>query len=333
MRQLHAHPQNPRKQLTVDDLAESIKESGQLVPLIVRRVGMENFEIISGHRRKAALESIGEKYADCDLIDMTDEEAYRALMVTNIQAQTLSEIEEAEGIKSMMEKFNWTQSQVAKEFGKSQKWVSFRLSLLKLDESVQENLSTRVLTATHAREIAQLPTEQQAEVVQKIIDENRSTRETAELVKEIIHPKISESSKDVARATNDYVTGHNESISKEDTTRAVNASLQEDDYNTRYKETTTHVTSEEKVHAREQKPINREPSPKIKASDYITKFYRFLADTDTETIDGIFELGDADHVMAIIDKTIDTLKWMRNKVDKSKSEGSNVVEFKRREVL
>lgn len=179
---MFTHPKNPRKQLIIDDLTDSIVESGQLVPILVRLHG-EGYQIISGHRRKAALERAGILKADCDVVEMDDEQAYKALMVTNIQAQTLSEIEEAEGIRYMMDSFEWSQQRVSVEFGKSQKWVSFRLSFLNLDEMVKDNLSTRVLTPTHAREIAQLPIEIQTEVANKVIDEGLSTRETADLVK------------------------------------------------------------------------------------------------------------------------------------------------------
>src|SRR5690606_1711440 len=134
--------------------------------ILVRRVGVEKFEIISGHRRKAALQLLGEKYADCDIIEMTDEQAYRALMVANIQAQTLTEIEEAEGIKNMIESHKWTQERVAKEFGKSQDWVSLRLKLLTLDGPVKEMLTNRFVSATQASFIAKLPQDKQTEVAE-----------------------------------------------------------------------------------------------------------------------------------------------------------------------
>lgn len=193
LEQIHSHPKNPRKQLIVDELVESIKESGLLSPLLVRRVGSE-FEIISGHRRKEALSAMGETHADCDIVEMTDEQAYKALMTANIQAHSLSEVEEAEGIKHMVDAYEWSQERVAKEFGKSQKWISFRLSLLDTDDSVKDGLSTRVLTGTHAREIAQLPQEKQSEVVAKVVEEKLSTRETAELVKMINNRQNDDSS-------------------------------------------------------------------------------------------------------------------------------------------
>jgi len=132
---------------------------------------------------------MGEKYADCDIVEMRDDQAYKALMVMNIQAQSLTEVEEAEGIKSMMERFEWSQERVSKEFGKAQRWISYRLSLLSMDEEVQEFVSTRVLTGTHAREIAQLPKDSQSSIARQVVEEKLSTRETAELVKRINHPQ------------------------------------------------------------------------------------------------------------------------------------------------
>jgi ParB family chromosome partitioning protein len=177
------HPKNPRVRIDVEELTASIKEVGQLVPLLVRPSG-EHFEIISGHRRKEALRQAGRISAECDVLELDDEQAFKALMVANIQAQSLTEIEEAEGIRRMMEEFEWSQGRVAKEFGKSQQWVSYRLALIQnLALEVQELVTTRVVNPTQAREIAQAPKELQSAIADKVVKEDLSTRETEALVK------------------------------------------------------------------------------------------------------------------------------------------------------
>lgn len=159
------------------------------MPLLVRPF-KDGYQIISGHRRRAALErAMVSSDAECDVVEMNDEQTYKALMVTNIQAQTLSEIEEAEGIKHMTELFDWTQERVAKEFGKSQNWVNMRLSLLKLEEPVKEMIIARAINPSQARYISTLPTEKQTEIAQQVADEGLTKRETAELVKQINEPE------------------------------------------------------------------------------------------------------------------------------------------------
>lgn len=187
--QIFSHPKNPRKQLIVDELAESIKESGLLCPLLIRRIGFEKFEIISGHRRKEALIAMGETYADCDVVEMNDEQAYKALMTANIQTHSLSEIEEAEGIKHMIDVHQWTQERVAKEFGKSQNWVNMRLGLLRLEKPVQELIIARAINTAQARYINNLPAENQEEIAHQVVSDGLSSRETAELVKQLNSPR------------------------------------------------------------------------------------------------------------------------------------------------
>lgn len=243
----------------------------------------------------------GEKVADCDVVEMSDETAYKVLMVMNIQAQSLTEIEEAEGIKHMMELFEWNQERVAKEFGKSQKWVSFRLSLLNLEESVQENVSTRVLSVTHAREIAQLPQQKQAEVAQKVVDEKLSTRETADLVKTITQKEV---------VLVDRSTGE---ILEEETTRQI----------------------DDKFKQREAKDYRVIED----VHDFILAIKDFHLDIQPlpNVIEAIVELGRSTETIGYINQVEGKLKWLRTQIANARDrpEGSatqdNVIEFRKAE--
>lgn len=279
----------------LEDLTDSLIESGQVVPLLVRPFN-KGYQIISGHRRRAALERAGFLEAECDIAEMDDEKADALLLTTNFLSQTLSEIEEAEGIQHMRDAYGWTQERVAKEFGKTKMWVSYRLSLLGLNDEVKESVNARLLTATHAREIAQLPQEMQSDVARQVIEEQLSTRGTNELVKQIKEPE----------STEEYVPAQNEPVSEEDITRVIN-----------------------KPEASLSKP--REIPKRIKASDYITKFYEFLANLDFDTIDGFIELDEDQHVLAMIDSAKEQLEWMRSKIQGAKNGDGKVVEFRKKE--
>lgn len=329
--QLQPHPQNPRKHLDSEELANSINETGLLSPLIVRRIGNDNFEIISGHRRKTALEKLGHSTADCDVVEMTDEQAYKALMTANIQSQSLSEIEEAEGIKHMIDAYEWTQGRVAKEFGKGQVWVNRRLDLLNLEPQIQEQIITRVITATHGREIGQLPKEVQGVVTRQVVEEKLSTRETADLVKKINNPLIEDSSTEFEIQTESIDEIRPLEIVEELTVKLTVSPTNHqigDQLDTELK--SEFSATNPQFQGKSLPTISsRHSSNRIRASDYITKFYEFLANLDDETIDGIIELDETSHFLAVIDKAQDQLNWMRAKVTKSGE--TNIVEFRRKE--
>lgn len=329
------HPQNPRKQLIVDELSISIKESGLLSPLLVRRVNMNQFQIISGHRRKAALEQMGEKYADVDIIEMNDEQAYKALMTANIQSQSLSEVEEADGIKHMMDTYEWTQDRVAKEFGKSQVWVNRRLDLLHLDAGIQEQIITRVITATHGREIGQLPPEKQPDVARQVVEEKLSTRQTAELVKQINNPQIDDSTN--YREFQDSPLTDLRSESQKDVKRPLETSHQFDGQS----ETIPQI--DDRLDHPKPEETRLYADPDMKRISEMNGFILKLKDIELDlqphvsVMDSLVEFNRSDEALRELDKIAFRLDWMRKHITNAKArlEGGTgegtVLEFKRKE--
>lgn len=318
--QLYDHPKNPRKQLQIEDLTDSLAEVGQLVPLLVRPFG-NGYEIISGHRRRAALDRLGTPRAECDIIEMSDEQAFQALMVTNIQAQTLTEIEEAEGIRHMLDSFEWTVDRVAKEFGKARRWVFYRLDLLGLNPEVQDKVHASALSATHGREIAQLPQEQQAEVAQIVIEEKLSTRETSELVKKITKssgvPVVIEEQLTKEVAPFNPETGE----ILDELPEVVHAPIIQTETNLK----------KEKI---------EDTQSRIKlGSDLLYKFKEFYLDIQAhdEVVSSLIEFDNADKAIIAIDKTMEMLNWLKLRVSnaKGRTEGvtieGKVVKFKKKE--
>lgn len=302
---LQPHPSNPRKQVQNDleELTDSIYETGLIEPLIVRPLGNE-YQIISGHRRKAALERVGFLEAECIVKELNDEDALKLLLVTNIQRKSMSEIEEAEGIRRMMDEFGWSQERVADEFGKGQRWVSYRLSLLGLDDSIKEKLSTRVLKPTHAREIAQAPKEVQSEIADKVVEEKLSTRQTEELVKSYKSPKQVE----VPPIQNKV-----------------------DDVETTYP---SNVLEDEEI-LKPKTQIEQGPSIYEKRDQIYSfqlKFHKFLVQTQESLIDRIIEVdeGQIEETIDLIDKSIEQMKWMRTKLAKAlEPKEGKVIELRR----
>ncbi|MGB8601053.1 MAG: ParB/RepB/Spo0J family partition protein [Rhizomicrobium sp.] len=146
----------PRKRFTeadLSDLVESIKEKGVLQPILVRPVAgeIDAYEIVAGERRWRAAQKA--KLHDVPVVirEMSDRESLEIAIIENVQRADLNAIEEAAAYHELMERFEYTQEQVAKQVGKSRSHVANTLRLLTLPPAVQVLLQDGSLTAGHAR--------------------------------------------------------------------------------------------------------------------------------------------------------------------------------------
>ena len=174
----------PRKRFdeeSLQELADSIIEQGLMQPVIVRKVE-NNFEIIAGERRWRAA-----KLAKLDTIpvivrDINDRTASIIALIENMQRVDLSSIEEAEGIKKMIDEFGMTHEEASDAVGKSRSAVSNLLRLLQLTDFVKDKLNLGHIDMGHARALISLSADQQNMVCQKIINEKLSVRKVEELL-------------------------------------------------------------------------------------------------------------------------------------------------------
>ncbi len=174
----------PRKRFdeeSLQELADSIIEQGLMQPVIVRKSD-NNFEIIAGERRWRAA-----KLAKLDTIpvivrDINDRTASIIALIENMQRVDLSSIEEAEGIKKMIEEFGMTHEEASDAVGKSRSAVSNLLRLLQLTDFVKDKLNLGHIDMGHARALISLSADQQNMVCQKIINEKLSVRRVEELL-------------------------------------------------------------------------------------------------------------------------------------------------------
>jgi len=133
------------------DLTESIREKGILLPILVRPLGGDAYEIVAGERRWRAAQAA--KLHDVPVVvrEMGDGEALELAIVENVQRADLNAIEEAAAYHALMDRFGYTQERIAKEVGKSRPHVANTLRLLKLPEGVKAMVRDGRLTAHHAR--------------------------------------------------------------------------------------------------------------------------------------------------------------------------------------
>ena len=113
----------------IDELAESIREHGVIQPIIVMKSGT-GYEIVAGERRWRAARKAGLAEIPAVVRELTKEQNMLFAIIENMQREDLSPIEEAEGIKNMIETFNLTQEEVSKSIGKSRPYITNSLRLL-----------------------------------------------------------------------------------------------------------------------------------------------------------------------------------------------------------
>lgn len=183
--QLEPGPWQPRKIMDPDalkELADSIAVHGVLQPLLVRaKPGHEGkFQIIAGERRWRASQKAQLHEVPVVVKELEDEAAMEIALIENLQRADLNPMEEAQGYQRLMEEFGHTQEKLAKSLGKSRSHVANMVRLLSLPASVQELVSTGLLSVGHARALI---TAADPEAMAKIVVENNmSVRDTEKLV-------------------------------------------------------------------------------------------------------------------------------------------------------
>ncbi len=180
----------PRKVFDTEalsQLADSIAANGLIQPIIVREQENSDFyQIIAGERRWRAAKMAGLSEVPVVILDIDDKKAAEYALIENIQREDLNPVEEALGFKSLIEDYNLTQEQAAKQVGKSRSAVTNSLRLLELPDEVLELLSDKTISAGHARALLGLSDKSRiAEAADTVVKRELSVRATEELVKKL----------------------------------------------------------------------------------------------------------------------------------------------------
>lgn len=168
----------------LEELAKSIKENGIIQPLLVRPMPDGSYQLIAGERRWRAARMVGLSEVPVTVRVMTDEEASVFALIENLQREDLNPVEEAEGMKSLIETYGFTQEEAADRVGKSRTAVTNTLRLLKLPESVLSLLNDGKISAGHARALLGLDDEKEMlKITEAIIKDQISVRQVEKMVK------------------------------------------------------------------------------------------------------------------------------------------------------
>ena len=155
---------NPR--ISLEELLISIKEKGLINPPLVR-LNYDHYELIAGHRRLEACKILGWQNITCHIVDVDDKNAYEISLIENVQQKTMSPIEEARAFKDYVDAFGWgSESDLARRIGKSQEYISKRIRLLSLPESLQKDVVEGRMSVSTAQEL--LPLNDNNVIVQEL---------------------------------------------------------------------------------------------------------------------------------------------------------------------
>ena len=185
--EIDPNPDQPRRAFdkeALEALAESIRQAGVLQPLLVVSDGAR-YRIVAGERRYRAARMAGLHSVPCVVRDMSEQERMEAALIENLQREDLNPIEEAAGIRALMDSCGYTQELAAKRVGRSRPAVANLLRLLTLPAQIQDMVKKGELTSGHARVLAGMADQDmQMKLAVKAVEMQLSVREMEKLAAE-----------------------------------------------------------------------------------------------------------------------------------------------------
>ncbi|HUO33912.1 MAG TPA: ParB/RepB/Spo0J family partition protein [Candidatus Acidoferrum sp.] len=185
-------PYQPRtrfREEALDELARSIRSSGIVQPLVVRRIG-SRFQLIAGERRWRAAQRASLQRVPAVVRDVPEEMALEMTLVENLQREDLNPIEEARAFQKLGDEFHLTQEQMAERTGKDRATIANSLRLLRLDDPIQELIAEGRVTPGHARPLLGIiNSDERLALAKKIARGGMTVRQVERFVARGPHPR------------------------------------------------------------------------------------------------------------------------------------------------
>jgi ParB family chromosome partitioning protein len=184
----------PRKVFKEDEikqLAESIRENGQIAPIVVRKID-DNYELIVGERRWRAIQLLKKETINAVVIEADEKTSAVLSIVENVQREDLNSMEEAESLERLIKEFDMSHEDVAKYISKSRTHVTNIIRLNDLSDFVKEQLRENNISMGHARAVITLSNDEQSKIIREAIHKKLSVRAVENLAKPNQKSKISE---------------------------------------------------------------------------------------------------------------------------------------------
>jgi ParB family transcriptional regulator, chromosome partitioning protein len=185
-----AQPRSKSNRGDLEGLAASIRESGVVQPVLVRKRG-NRYQLIAGERRWLATQLAGRLKIPAVIREVPDDKLLEVALIENIQRQELTPIEEAQAYRSLIQDYRLTQEEAAQKVGKDRASVANTLRLLKLPASVQEWVHDGKISMGHARTLLALDSEKlQVELAHQTIEKGLSVRALEEKTRKMSSPGL-----------------------------------------------------------------------------------------------------------------------------------------------
>lgn len=172
----------------LEGLAQSIQSRGIVQPILVRAISADKFEIVAGERRWRAAKIAGLTTIPALVREIADEHALSIGLIENIQREDLNAIEQAAGIKRLIDEFKLTHESAAQAVGRSRAAVTNLLRLLDLAKPVQDMVVEAKIDMGHGRALLALSKSKQVEFAHQIVAKALSVRDTERMVKQDLAP-------------------------------------------------------------------------------------------------------------------------------------------------
>ena len=188
---IRPNPHQPRKRFDPDSLATltaSISEHGVLQPILVTET-MDGYQLVAGERRLRAAQAAGLDRIPALVRQLADRDQLELALVENLQREDLDPIETADAYRQLIDEFGFTQDALAARVGRARSTVANTLRLLDLAPGIQAAVADGRLSEGHGRAIGGLAAELQDRVLDSVIGQELSVRQTEELVRRLREPK------------------------------------------------------------------------------------------------------------------------------------------------
>lgn len=191
--EIEPNREQPRKEFdekALSELADSISRHGVIQPLLVRPLSDGSYQLVAGERRWRAARLAGLSDVPVVIKELSDSEAMEIALIENLQREDLNPIEEAQGLKLLIDTYGLTQEDCASRVGKSRPAIANSLRLLALPDTLLDLVKSGKLSSGHARALLPLGDgEKMLSLAQEIISKELSVRETERAVKLLLNGK------------------------------------------------------------------------------------------------------------------------------------------------
>jgi ParB family transcriptional regulator, chromosome partitioning protein len=198
---IDANPYQTRRRINeqaLQELAESIRASGVVQPVVLRSIANGRFQLVAGERRWLASKRAGRTTIPAVVRQISNEQAMEITIIENLQREDLNPVEQAHAFERLSREFNMTQEQIATRTGKDRASIANFIRLLKLPELVQNAMEEGSLSFGHGKVLLSLAgfPEHLERAAKEVMEKKLSVRQTEELVSKLLNPQADEPKQD-----------------------------------------------------------------------------------------------------------------------------------------